>query len=92
MHAVLMLCVSLVQGVATTLGMGRIHRTRECHTTPMPASLPQAKPDTQSDKETNSTHGVIVGPVPIISVGAATGLSIDPPRNKQPGFPAQGRE
>jgi hypothetical protein len=50
--AVLLLCVRLVQGVATTLGMGCIHRTRECHTTPMPAALPQAKSDIQLRNDT----------------------------------------
>jgi hypothetical protein len=63
--AVLLLCVRLVQGVAATLGMGCIHRTRECHTTPMPAALPQAKDDIQLRNDT--------------AVVAATRTSFPPP-------------
>jgi hypothetical protein len=63
--AVLMLFVELVHGVATTLGMGCIHRTRECHTTPMPAALPQAKSDIQLRNDT--------------AVVAATRASTPPP-------------
>ena len=45
LNAVLLLCVSLVQGVATTLGMWLGRKARECHTHLAVPALPQAKPD-----------------------------------------------
>ena len=75
--AVLMLCVSLVQGVATTLGMifNRIHR--DWHTGHAREDLPQATSGISS-QGTKRIHGVILGLVPRISVGTPRGLSIDP--------------
>ena len=77
LNAVLLLCVSLVQGVAMTLGMifNRIHR--DWHTTDAYAGLPQAKSGIQLQEPTH-THGVIPGPVPGISAGPSRGLSNDP--------------
>jgi hypothetical protein len=50
---------------------------RDWHTLSDASALPQAKSDIQS-QEINSTHGVILGPVPGLSVGTSRGLSIDP--------------
>ena len=75
--AVLMLCVSLVQGAATTLQMWRRARQRDWHTQSGASALPQAKSGISS-QGTNPTHGVILGLVPRISVGTPRGLSIDP--------------
>jgi hypothetical protein len=47
MHAVLMLFVSLVQGVAATFGMRRSRKLRDWHTQPLPSALPRTKPDIQ---------------------------------------------
>ena len=75
--AVLMLCVSLVQGVATTLGM--IFKCNHCdwHTADAHEDLPQAKSGISS-QGTNPTHGVILGLVPRIPVGSSRGLANDP--------------
>jgi hypothetical protein len=70
LHAVLMLFVELVQGVAATLGMGCIHRTRECHTKPMPAALPQAKSDIQLRNDTVAVAAARPSPPPPFGVGA----------------------
>ena len=76
-EAVLMLCVSLVQGAATTLQMWRRARQRDWHTQSGASALPQAKSGISS-QGTNPTHGVILGLVPRISVGTPRGLSIAP--------------
>ena len=47
MEAVLLLCVSLVQGAVSTLKMIFVPRARECHTEPTHDALPPA---------TSSTH------------------------------------
>ena len=75
--AVLMLCVSLVQGAATTLGMIFKRNYRDWHTEDAHEDLPQAKSGNQF-LESNTTHGVILGLVPRIPVGSPRGLSIDP--------------
>jgi hypothetical protein len=75
--AVLMLCVSLVQGAATTLRMIFNRRTRDWHTDDAREALPQATSGTSSQGP-NTTHGVILGLVPRISVGPSRGLSNDP--------------
>ena len=49
--AVLMLFVSLVQGVATTFGMGRWIRARDWHTRSGSSALPQTKPDIHLKEE-----------------------------------------
>ena len=49
--AVLMLFVSLVQGVATTFGMGRWIRARDWHTRSGSSALPQTKPDIHIKEE-----------------------------------------
>jgi len=54
--AVLMLFVSLVQGVATTFGMGRWIRARDWHTRSGSSALPQTKPDIHIEEETPSTE------------------------------------
>jgi hypothetical protein len=77
LNAVLMLFIELVHGVATTLGMWRRVGTRDWHTQSDASALPQAKSDIHLTKD-NSTHGVILGLVPRISVGPSRGLSIDP--------------
>jgi hypothetical protein len=61
LHAVLVLFVELVQGVATTLGMRRRIGRRDWHTQSDVSALPQAKDDTQL-RETNpaATSGPIV--------------------------------
>ena len=65
-EAVLMLCVSLVQGVATTLGMIFNGRDRDWHTDDAREDLPQATSGIHSKKESQPTHGVILGLVPRI--------------------------
>jgi len=75
--AVLMLCVSLVQGVRTTLGMWRRIRRRDWHTQSDISALPHAKSGISS-QGTKLTQGVILGLVPRISAGSSRGLSIDP--------------
>ena len=75
--AVLMLCVSLVQGAATTLGMIFKRNYRDWHTETAHEDLPQAKSGIQLQESTH-THGVILGLVPRIPVGSSRGLSIDP--------------
>jgi hypothetical protein len=72
--AVLLLCVRLVQGVATTLGMIFKPTRRDWHTADACEDLPQAKSDIQLRKD-HTTHGVILGLVPRISVGSARGLA-----------------
>ena len=49
--AVLLLCVSLVQGVAATLGMILNRTFRDWHTQDAREDLPQAKPDIQLQKD-----------------------------------------
>jgi hypothetical protein len=73
LHAVLMLFVELVHGVATTLGMWRRIGRRDWHTQSGVSALPQAKSDIHLKKEANTTHGVILGPVPRISVARFRG-------------------
>jgi len=75
--AVLMLCVSLVQGARTTLGMIFQRTHRDWHTADTHDDPPQAKSGIQS-QESHTTHGVILGLFPRISVGTSRGLSIDP--------------
>ena len=77
-EAVLMLCVSLVQGVGATLRMIFNRRGRDWHTETAHEDLPQATSGIHLQKEPNPTHGVILGLVPRISVGSSRGLSIDP--------------
>jgi hypothetical protein len=66
--AVLMLRVSLVQGARTTLGMICNRSLRDWRTVTASEVLPQARSGKQS-QESNTTHGVILGLVPTISVG-----------------------
>jgi hypothetical protein len=75
--AVLMLCVSLVQGAATTFRMIFKRRSRDWHTEDAHKALPQATSGISSQGP-NSTHGVILGLVPRISVGPTRGLAVDP--------------
>jgi len=77
LHAVLMRFVSLVQGVATTLGMIFKRNHRDWHMEDAHEDLPQATSGIQR-QDTTHTHGVILGLVPRISVGPSRGLSIDP--------------
>ena len=77
LHAVLMLCVSLVQGARTTLGMIFKRTHRDWHTGHAHEDLPQATSGNQL-QETNPTHGVILGLVPRLPVGSPRGLTIDP--------------
>jgi hypothetical protein len=65
LHAVLMLFVELVQGVATTLGMWRRIGGRDWHTQSDVSALPQAKSDIQLRNDT--------------AVVAATRTSTPPP-------------
>lgn len=81
MDAVLLLCVSLVQSVRATFGMWRRNRQGDWHTAPEPHALPQMKPDTHI-KESSSTHGVIPGLVPGISVRPSRGLANAPLENR----------
>ena len=76
-EAVLMLCVSLVHRAATTLGMIFKCNHRDWHTADADEALPQ-ETSGNSTQGTNPTHGVILGLVSRISVGAPRGLSIDP--------------
>ena len=78
LNAVLMLVVSLVQGVGATLRMWRRIEQRECDTPSDTSALPQAKSGIQPHKETSSTHGVIPGLTPGISAGPSRGLTNDP--------------
>ncbi len=54
--AVLMLFVSLVQGVATTFGMRFNRQPRDWHTDATREALPQTKPDIHIKEETPSTE------------------------------------
>jgi hypothetical protein len=78
LDAVLMLCVSLVHHAATTFRMIFTRRTRDWHTGPAHEALPQATSGPHLQKDTLHPHGVMLGPVPSISVGTAKGLTIDP--------------
>jgi hypothetical protein len=75
--AMLMLCVSLVQGAATTLRMILNRTSRDWHTEDAHEDLPQAT-SSFSSQGPNSTHGVVLGPVPKISAGPSWGLAVDP--------------
>ena len=75
--AVLMLCVSLVQGAATTFREIFNRTRRDWHTEDAHKVLPQATSGI-SFQGPNSTHGVILGLVPRISVGPTRGLAVDP--------------
>ncbi len=75
--AVLMLCLSLVQGAATTLRMIFKRNRRDWHTIIAREALPQAKSGISS-QGTKLTHGVILGLVPRIPVGSSRGLANDP--------------
>jgi len=75
--AVLMLCVSLVQGAATTLRMIFKRNRRDWHTIIAREALPQATSGISS-QGTKLTHGVILGLVPRIPVGSSRGLANDP--------------
>lgn len=86
-----MLFASLVQGTMTTPVMIFNRTSRDWHTMSAHEDLPQAKSGTHLQERTH-THGVILGPVSGISVGASKGLAGIPPRNKLPGFSAQSRE
>jgi hypothetical protein len=76
--AALMLCVSLVQGAATTLGMIFNRRSRDWHTEDAHEVLPQATSCTHL-QECTHIHGVILGLVPRIYVGPTRGLANTPP-------------
>ena len=76
-EAVLMLCVSLVQGVGATLGMWRRAAQRDWHTQSGISALPQATSGIQL-QDNNHTHGVILWLGPRIPAGSSRGLSIDP--------------
>ena len=76
----LMLCVSLVQGTATTLGMIFNRNRRDWHAAKARKDLPQATSGISS-QETQHTYGVILGQAkrdPRISVGPSQGLAGDP--------------
>ena len=75
--AVLMLCVSLVQAAATTLRMILNRKPRDWHTGPLQEGLPQATSGPQS-QGTSTPHGVMLGPVPSISVRPTRGFAVDP--------------
>ena len=75
--AALMLCVSLVQTAATTLGMILNRRSRDWHTQATHEALPQATSGPHS--QGTDTPRVMLGPVPSISVGTPQGLA-DIPR------------
>jgi len=74
--AVLMLCVSVVQGVRTTLGMIFNCSLRDWRTVTTREVLPQATSGI-SYQGTHRHHGGILGLVPRISVGPSWGLSMD---------------
>ena len=76
-EAVLMLCVSLVQGAATTLGMIFNRTSRDWHTETACEALPQATSGNQL-QDSITTHGVMLGLVPSISVGTSQGLANNP--------------
>ncbi len=75
--AVLMLRVSLVQGVVTTLRKIFKRNHRDWHTESACENLPQATSG-NSSQGTNHTHGVILGLDPRISVGSSRGLASIP--------------
>jgi hypothetical protein len=75
--AVLMLFVSLVQGAVTTLQMWLKIRPRDWHTQSETSALPRATSG-MSSQGPNTTHGVILGLVPRISVGIPRGLAVIP--------------
>ena len=71
-----MLCVSLVHHVATTLGMILNRKRCDWHTADAYEDLPEATSGISSPG-THTTHGVILGLKPGISVGPSRGLDID---------------
>lgn len=73
MDAVLMLFVSLAQGVRTTLGIWRRIGKRDWHMQSDTSALPQATSGIPS-QEPNTTRGYILGRLPGISAGAPKGL------------------
>ena len=77
LDAVLMLCVSLVQAAATTLRMILNRRSRDWHTQATQEALPQAMSGPQS-QGTSTPHGVMLGPVPSISVEPTRGFADNP--------------
>jgi hypothetical protein len=77
LQAVLMLCVSLVQGVATTLGVIFKRTHRDWHTDRTHEDLPQATYANHLKEHTN-THRVILGLAPGISGGPSRGPAVDP--------------
>jgi hypothetical protein len=72
MEAVLLLCVSLVQGVATTFGMRFKRQAGVWHIDQTQEALPQTKPDTSLQGPT-TPHTVILGLILRISVGPTQG-------------------
>ena len=77
LQAVLMLCVSLVQGVTTTLGMIFKRTHHDWHTDRTHEDLPQATYANHLKEHTN-THRVILGLAPRISGGPSRGPAVDP--------------
>jgi hypothetical protein len=79
LEAALCVFVSLVQGAATTLWMIFKPTRRDWHTETAQQDLPRATSGISS-KGPNSTHGLMLGPVPSISVGTPRGLTNAPPK------------
>ena len=76
-EAVLMLLVSLAQGVAATFGMRRCGGERDWHTRSDATVLPQTKPGSRLET-TTPNHAVILGLVPRIPVGSTRGQANAP--------------
>jgi len=74
---VLMLCVSLAQGVATTLGRILSRTSRDWHTAAAHEDLPQARSGNQS-QGARTANGIILRLVPSPPLGASRGARIDP--------------
>jgi len=82
--AVPMLCVSLVQGAATPLGMIFNRNHRDWHTADAQDDLPQTKSGIQLNKESHQPHGGNLGLVPRIPVGTPRALANHPLESKNP--------
>jgi len=81
LEAVLCAFVSLVQGVATTLGMRRQSKARDWHTHLEESALPQAKPDTSQEGRQLSQpsfSGKAEGRIPRTPVGSTRGQASNP--------------
>ena len=91
--AVLMLFVSLAQGVAATFGMGRSRKPRDWHTQHPSSALPQTKPDIHIKEQNTSLEAYPLARVPGGGRDPVSAHSALPSRTTPtPVIPAEARE